>query len=222
MPRLPGPCGHDAPGPRPGDQPGVRGASDSAYRPARRRIRFGKLVQDNAEHRARGFLAEAGVNVLELDIAVDPRSTAAKEGWNFVARGELRIFSALAPGVGKSYTMLEEARRRAERGTDVVVAFVETHGGRRTAAMRADLEACGGALSPAGAAEFTEMDLDAVLAHRPELTVVDDLAHTHVPGSRHAKRFQDVQVLLDAGIDVLTTVNVHHLESLPHHRCAAA
>jgi two-component system sensor histidine kinase KdpD len=131
-----------------------------------------------------------------------------------MARGELRIYLGAAPGVGKTYTMLEEAHRRAERGTDVVVAFVETHGRRHTAAMLADLELLPRRALTYRGAEFIEMDLDAVLARKPELAVVDELAHSNVPGCRHAKRWQDVQDLLDAGISVLTTVNVQHLESL--------
>ena len=131
-----------------------------------------------------------------------------------MARGELRIYLGAAPGVGKTYTMLEEAHRRAERGTDVVVAFVETHGRKHTAAMLDDLEILPRKTVTYRGAEFTEMDLDAVLARNPELAVVDELAHTNVPGARHAKRWQDVQKLLDAGISVLTTINVQHLESL--------
>jgi len=131
-----------------------------------------------------------------------------------MARGELRIYLGAAPGVGKTYTMLEEAHRRAERGTDVVVAFVETHGRKHTAAMLDDLEILPRKTVTYRGAEFTEMDLDAVLARNPELAVVDELAHTNVPGARHAKRWQDVQELLDAGISVLTTINVQHLESL--------
>ncbi|WP_433829778.1 DUF4118 domain-containing protein [Actinoplanes sp. CA-015351] len=131
-----------------------------------------------------------------------------------MARGELRIYLGAAPGVGKTYTMLEEAHRRAGRGTDVVIALVETHGRKHTAAMMGDLEVVARReLSYRGAA-FAEMDLDAVLARRPEVAVVDELAHTNVPGTRNPKRWQDVQELLDAGIDVLTTVNVQHLESL--------
>jgi two-component system sensor histidine kinase KdpD len=131
-----------------------------------------------------------------------------------MARGELRIFLGAAPGVGKTYTMLEEAHRRAERGTDVVVAFVETHGRRHTQAMLADLEIVPRSTLAYRGAQFTEMNLDAILARRPEIAVVDELAHTNVPGSRNSKRWQDVQELLDAGIDVLSTVNVQHLESL--------
>ncbi len=131
-----------------------------------------------------------------------------------MGRGELRIYLGAAPGVGKTYTMLEEAHRRAERGTDVVVALVETHGRKHTAAMIGDLEVVPRRRMSYRGVELTEMDLDAVLARKPEVAVVDELAHTNVPGSRHAKRRQDVQELLNAGISVLTTVNVQHLESL--------
>src|SRR3954447_5360682 len=102
-----------------------------------------------------------------------------------MARGELRIFLGAAPGVGKTYTMLEEAHRRAERGTDVVVALVETHGRRHTAAMLADLETVPRHTLRYRGTEFAELDLDAVLARRPELAVVDELAHSNVPGSRN-------------------------------------
>jgi two-component system, OmpR family, sensor histidine kinase KdpD len=131
-----------------------------------------------------------------------------------MARGELRIYLGAAPGVGKTYTMLEEAQRRAERGTDVVIAFVETHGRKHTAAMIGDLEVIGRKQIQYRGVDFTEMDLDAVLARKPEVAIVDEFAHTNVPGSRNAKRWEDVQELLDAGISVLTTVNVQHLESL--------
>ncbi|MCY1136644.1 sensor histidine kinase KdpD [Actinoplanes sp. Pm04-4] len=131
-----------------------------------------------------------------------------------MARGELRIFLGAAPGVGKTYTMLEEAHRRAARGTDVVVGLVETHGRQHTRAMIGDLEVVPRRTVEYRGAEFTEMDLGAMLARKPELAVVDELAHTNVPGSKHAKRWQDVDELLNAGIDVLTTVNIQHLESL--------
>src|SRR4051795_2089802 len=110
--------------------------------------------------------------------------------------------------------MLEEAHRRAARGADVVVGLVETHGRRRTAAMIGNLEVVPRRTLTYRGVEFTEMDLDAVLTRRPEVAVVDELAHTNVPGSRNGKRWQDVHELLDAGISVLTTVNVQHMESL--------
>ncbi|SCG64283.1 osmosensitive K+ channel signal transduction histidine kinase [Micromonospora echinaurantiaca] len=129
-------------------------------------------------------------------------------------RGELRIYLGAAPGVGKTYAMLEEAHRRAERGTDVVIGLVETHGRTHTAAMIGDLEQVPRRAVEYRGAEFTEMDVDAVLARRPQVAVVDELAHTNVPSSRNGKRWQDVQELLDAGIHVLSTVNIQHLESV--------
>ncbi|MFY1692496.1 DUF4118 domain-containing protein [Plantactinospora sp. WMMB782] len=131
-----------------------------------------------------------------------------------MARGQLRIYLGAAPGVGKTYAMLEEAHRRAARGTDVLVGLVETHGRRHTAAMLGDLPVVPRRTVRYRGSDLTELDVDAVLARRPEVAVVDELAHTNVPGSRNGKRWQDVQELLDAGIDVLSTVNVQHLESL--------
>ncbi|GAA0709047.1 sensor histidine kinase KdpD [Dactylosporangium roseum] len=129
-------------------------------------------------------------------------------------RGTLRVYLGAAPGVGKTYKMLEEGRRRKERGTDVVVGFVETHGRPFTEAMLDGLEVVPRQDMTYRGSAFTELDLDAVLARRPEVALVDELAHTNVPGSRHAKRWQDIEELLDAGVDVLTTVNIQHLESL--------
>ncbi len=131
-----------------------------------------------------------------------------------MARGQLRIYLGAAPGVGKTYAMLEEAHRRRSRGTDVVVGFVESHGRAQTERMVGDLEVVPRKTMEYRGAAFTEMDLDAVLARRPQVALVDELAHTNVPGSRNAKRWQDIQELLDAGITVLSTVNIQHLESL--------
>ncbi|WP_269087199.1 sensor histidine kinase [Kribbella sp. ALI-6-A] len=129
-------------------------------------------------------------------------------------RGRLRIYLGAAPGVGKTYKMLGEAQRRRERGTDVVVGFVETHGREHTAAMLDGLEVLPRRIVDHRGASFTELDLDALLARRPEVALVDELAHTNVPGSRNAKRWQDVDELLSAGIDVISTVNIQHLESI--------
>ncbi|MER7009115.1 ATP-binding protein [Dactylosporangium sp. NPDC000555] len=129
-------------------------------------------------------------------------------------RGTLRVYLGAAPGVGKTYRMLEEGRRRLHRGTDVVVGFVEIHDRPFTQAMLDGLEVVPRRDLTYRDAAFTELDLDALLARRPEVALVDELAHTNVPGSEHAKRWRDVDVLLDAGIDVLTTVNIQHLESL--------
>ena len=131
-----------------------------------------------------------------------------------MAVGQLRVYLGAAPGVGKTFTMLEEAHRRKERGTDVVVGFVETHGRVHTAQMIGDLEVVPRREVAYRGAVFEEMDVDAILARRPEVAVVDELAHTNVPGSRNGKRWQDVQELLEAGITVLSTVNIQHLESL--------
>jgi two-component system, OmpR family, sensor histidine kinase KdpD len=129
-------------------------------------------------------------------------------------RGFLRIYLGAAAGVGKTFAMLGEGHRRAERGADVVVAFVETHGRPQTAALLDGLEVIGRRRISYRGATFEEMDLDAVLARQPQIALVDELAHTNVPGSRHEKRWQDVDELLEAGIDVISTVNVQHLESL--------
>lgn len=129
-------------------------------------------------------------------------------------RGELRIYLGAAPGVGKTFAMLGEAHRRIERGTDVVAAVVETHGRKRTAHLLDGIELVAPRLITYRGTEFAELDVEAVLARRPEVVLVDELAHTNTPGSKNAKRWQDVGELLDAGIAVVSTVNVQHLESL--------
>src|SRR6201996_892800 len=129
-------------------------------------------------------------------------------------RGQLRIYLGAAAGVGKTYAMLSEGHRRAERGADVVVAFAETHGRPQTAALIDGLEVIPRKKLLYRDSEWEEMDVDAVLARHPQIALVDELAHTNVPGSRHAKRWQDVTELLDAGIDVISAVNVQHLESV--------
>src|ERR1700740_3230591 len=117
------------------------------------------------------------------------------------SRGQLRIYLGCAAGVGKTFAMLNEGHRRSERGTDVVVAFVETHGRPHTAAQIGDLEVIPRAHVPYRGTSFDEMDLDAVLARRPDVALVDEFAHTNVPGSRNEKRWQDVEELLEAGSD---------------------
>ncbi|MEU7116745.1 sensor histidine kinase KdpD [Streptomyces sp. NPDC046182] len=131
-----------------------------------------------------------------------------------MGRGKLRIYLGAAPGVGKTYAMLSEAHRRVERGTDCVVAFVEHHDRPRTEVMLHGLEQIPRRTLPYRDTSFTEMDVDAVLARKPAVALVDELAHTNVPGSRNSKRWQDVEELLAAGIDVISTVNIQHLESL--------
>ena len=129
-------------------------------------------------------------------------------------RGRLRVLLGAAPGVGKTYAMLEEGRRLRDEGRDVVVGFVESHGRAATAAMVDGLETVPRRVESHRGLALEEMDLDAVLARSPEIALVDELAHTNAPGSRNAKRWQDVDELLGAGIDVISTVNTQHIESL--------
>jgi two-component system sensor histidine kinase KdpD len=129
--------------------------------------------------------------------------------------GRFRIYMGAVAGVGKTFAMLDEGWRRHRRGADVVIGFVETHGRPRTAELIRDLEVVPRKVVSYRDGTFEEMDLDAVLARRPEVALVDELAHTNVPGSgRNDKRWQDVIELLEAGIHVITTVNVQHLESI--------
>ncbi|RLL69261.1 ATP-binding protein [Streptomyces sp. Z26] len=129
-------------------------------------------------------------------------------------RGTLRIYLGAAPGVGKTYAMLGEARRRSERGTDVVVGYLQRHGRPRTESLCEGLEEIPYRRYTHRGTVLDEMDTAAVLARRPAVAVVDELAHTNAPGSPHGKRWQDVEELLVAGIDVISTVNIQHLESL--------
>src|SRR5512140_3641610 len=129
-------------------------------------------------------------------------------------RGKLKIFLGYVAGVGKTFAMLEAAHQRKEEGIDVVVAYVETHGRKETEALVAGLEVIPRRTVEYRSTNLAEMDLDAVLACRPQLVLVDELAHTNAPGTRHPKRYLDVEEILAAGIDVYTTVNIQHLESL--------
>ncbi|WP_378732605.1 DUF4118 domain-containing protein [Nocardia brasiliensis] len=129
-------------------------------------------------------------------------------------RGQLRIYLGAAPGVGKTYAMLGEAHRRLERGRDVVAAVVETHGREKTAELLKGVERIPPKMLEYRGTTLPELDLEAVLRRAPAVALVDELAHTNVPGSKHEKRWQDVEELLAAGIDVVSTVNVQHLESL--------
>jgi two-component system sensor histidine kinase KdpD len=131
------------------------------------------------------------------------------------ATGRFRIYLGAAPGVGKTYSMLGEGRRRSQRGADVAIGFVECHGRRTTEDLIDDLEVIPRKVVDYRGSQFEEMDLDAVLERHPQVVLVDELAHTNVPGSgRHEKRWQDVVELLEADIDVITTVNIQHLESI--------
>jgi two-component system sensor histidine kinase KdpD len=129
-------------------------------------------------------------------------------------RGRLKIFVGAAPGVGKTYEMLTAARTHLQEGVDVVVGVVETHGRKETEALFAGLEVIPRQRVEYKGRALDEMDLDALLARRPQLALIDELAHTNAPGSRHPKRYMDVEELIAAGIDVYTTLNVQHIESL--------
>jgi two-component system sensor histidine kinase KdpD len=129
-------------------------------------------------------------------------------------RGELRIYLGAAPGVGKTYSMLGEAHRRLERGTDLVAAVVESHGRRKTAELLEGIEFVPPHYVEYRGTRFPELDVPAVLARHPQVVLVDELAHTNTPGSKNQKRWQDVEELLDAGITVISTVNIQHLASL--------
>lgn len=129
-------------------------------------------------------------------------------------RGRLKVLVGAAPGVGKTYTMLRQARDLKAQGVDVVVGYNETHNRAQTQVLLDDLEVLARHLVDFHGRQFEELDLNAVLARKPELVVIDELAHTNVPGSRNQKRYMDVEEILDAGIDVLTAVNIQHFEAV--------
>ena len=168
-----------------------------------------KVLARRAERLWEGEPFRGNVAGMPTDITPERGSTDTTP-----RRGKLRVYLGAAPGVGKTYAMLAEAQRRRARGHDVVAAIVVTHGRPLTAAMAEGLESVPLRTMTHRGAAFTEMDLDAVLARHPQVALVDELAHTNVPGCRNAKRWQDVDELLDAGIDVITTLNIQHLESL--------
>ena len=130
------------------------------------------------------------------------------------SRGIFKLFLGYAPGVGKTYSMLSEALRRKSRGEDVVIGIVETHGRKGVQELANQLEAVNRRELDYKGTMFEEMDVDAILERRPQVALVDELAHTNIPGSKHRKRYEDIQALLAAGIDVISTLNIQHIESL--------
>src|ERR1700676_3164813 len=128
-------------------------------------------------------------------------------------RGKLKIFFGMSPGVGKTYAMLQAARQKLQQGTEVVIGIVETHGRKETEALTEGMPIMQRAQLEYRGTKLEEMDLDAILTWHPGLAVVDELAHTNAPGSRHPKRYQDVLELLEAGMDVFSSLNVQHVES---------
>jgi len=143
-----------------------------------------------------------------------PEALLAKASKEESRAARLKIFLGAAPGVGKTYEMLTEARGRLKDGADVVVGVVETHGRKETEALTEDLETIPRKRVDYKNRELDEMDIDAILARRPKLVLVDELAHTNAAGSRHPKRYLDVEEILNNGIDVYTTLNIQHIESL--------
>jgi len=146
--------------------------------------------------------------------SVAGEQTALQTGGYPYRRGHLRVYLGSAAGAGKTYAMLNEGRRRESRGTDVVVGYVETHGRSQTQAQLGDLEVIPRKKVTYRGVTLEEMNTEAIIARHPKVALIDELAHTNVPGSKHAKRYQDVLEILDAGINVVTTVNIQHLESL--------
>lgn len=130
------------------------------------------------------------------------------------ARGIFKLFLGYAPGVGKTFSMLSEAIRRKSRGEDVVIGVVETHGRKGVEELAAEIESVPRKKLEYKGTIFEEMDVDAILARKPEVVLVDELAHTNIPGSKHRKRYEDVQELLAAKIDVVATLNIQHIESI--------
>jgi two-component system sensor histidine kinase KdpD len=163
-------------------------------------------VEDRMADYHCGMTEVARPNPDTLLAAIQREDTRAK-------RGKLKVFFGMAPGVGKTYAMLEAARREQAAGRDVVIGYVETHKRKETDALTEGLPIIARLNIEYRGVTLTEMDLDAVLARRPQLVLVDEFAHTNAPGARHPKRYQDVLELLDAGIDVFTTLNVQHVES---------
>ena len=150
-----------------------------------------------------------------LDVRPDPdellaRLQADRQG----GRGRLRVYLGMAPGVGKTYRMLEEGHRRIDRGTDLVVGFAECHGRPNTVRLLDGLEQVPRLIVDYRGVTLEEMDSDAVVARRPTVALVDELAHTNIPGSQREKRWQDVEAIREAGIHVVTTLNIQHLESV--------
>src|SRR5512147_2996524 len=149
-----------------------------------------------------------------MELRPDPDELLKSARSEDAERGKLKIFLGYAAGVGKTYAMLKAAHQRKEQGWDVVVGYVETHRRVETEELIAGLEILSRKQVAYHNISLYELDVDEVLKRRPQLVLVDEFAHTNAPGSRHPKRFQDVEEILDAGIDVYTTLNIQHLESL--------
>jgi two-component system, OmpR family, sensor histidine kinase KdpD len=172
---------------------------------------------DPEELLRRYSLRDSDLEVPASPVHLTPRAggvtSTQSEGYPH-RRGRLRVYLGSAAGSGKTYAMLNEGHRRESRGTDVVVGYVETHGRPQTQAQLGDLEIIPRKKVTYRSVTLEEMDTEAVIARHPKVALIDELAHTNVSGSKHVKRYQDVEEILDAGIDVVTTLNIQHLESL--------
>jgi two-component system, OmpR family, sensor histidine kinase KdpD len=172
---------------------------------------------DPEELLRRYSLRDSDLEALPLTAPATPGvggQTPAQPGGYPHRRGRLRVYLGSAAGAGKTYAMLNEGHRRESRGTDVVVGYVETHGRSQTQAQLGDLELIPRKKVTYRGVTLEEMDTEAIIARHPKVALIDELAHTNVPGSKHVKRYQDVEEILDAGINVVTTLNIQHLESL--------
>lgn len=181
------------------------------------RRQHGEDRPDPEELLARYSLHDSDLAVTPLRLPSEANKLTSEEtgsGQYPHPRGRLRIYLASAAGAGKTYAMLNEGHRREGRGTDVVVGYVETHGRSQTQAQLGDLEVIPRKKVTYRGVTLEEMDTEAIIARHPQVALIDELAHTNAPGSKHAKRYQDVEELLDVGINVVTTLNIQHLESL--------
>jgi two-component system, OmpR family, sensor histidine kinase KdpD len=172
---------------------------------------------DPEELLRRYSLRDSDLEVPTSPVHLTPRAgglTSTQTGGYPHRRGRLRVYLGSAAGSGKTYAMLNEGHRRESRGTDVVVGYVETHGRPQTQAQIGDLEVIPRKKVTYRGVTLEEMDTEAIIARHPKVALIDELAHTNVPGSKHAKRYQDVEEILDAGINVVTNLNIQHLESL--------
>ena len=172
---------------------------------------------DPEELLRRYSLRDSDLEVPASSVHLTPRAgeqTAPQTGGYPHRRGRLRVYLGSVAGSGKTYTMLNEGHRRESRGTDVVIGYVETHGRPQTQAQIGDLEIIPRKEVTYRGVTLEEMDTEAIIARHPKVALIDELAHTNVPGSKHVKRYQDVEEIMDAGIDVITTLNIQHLESL--------
>jgi two-component system sensor histidine kinase KdpD len=178
-----------------------------------------QLIAENTRPRFAGIFGEPGVNVLLLNIALDrdekrPEPEAFLDLVPQTQRGQLKVYIGAAAGVGKTYRMLEEAHQLRDRGVDVVLGFIETHNRRETEERIGNLEIVARRKISYREVTLEEMDVDAIIARKPEFVIVDELAHTNAPGSHHEKRYQDVEQILATGINVITAMNIQHVESL--------